>query len=264
MASYKELFFVDLIHKFYTDERSPSFVVEPDAATAKLMSGLKLLFRAGSARFRVLFQEGEDGDAGVPKIPIPEDTTFRFLLKTTDRRMINFTDLPEDYRKESIYRFRNNSGAGNLPKSTIDLTKEDRIAEVFATIEIRNFHLFDDPEDFPQEYSLTFKARRTYWTYMIVLPEGSNYNDYRMRVRDVESDFSDVRYSRFIFRSPVNRMIGLNRKAFKITTRHKEYIFQEARKKLELQERSGSWNTVIDHLPNLDLGDLSSTVYVYI
>ncbi len=264
MATYLQLFSVTFNHDFYMDGKTSDFTITPSAKTAKLMKGLKLIFRPGTSGFRVLFLQ--DDNTLMPKHDLTQSTlTFQMVLNNP--LLLNFTELDIGYRKTVIDRYDNSDGLGVLKKTSETLSDADKIADVFANIEISN--IGNTGETYPLEYKIDFSAMTRYWEYYVVYPD-DDLTNITYRLKDEEIDFDDVRYPEVEFEDAEEAIVGEEIYAMYFKSKLKVKTYEEAKQKIELQKatkknpKNKDFDTLLEHTPNPEIKNLNSTVYVYI
>lgn len=257
MATYKELFKVSFKHDYYRSGVTADFSVRPSKNTAVKMKGLKLLFKPGLTGFKVLYLQ--DDETELPKMDI-SGHDFEFHLFLNDPLFLNFTELVDGYRKTVISNFDNGSGDGELDETSIAMSSDLRVADVFAVITISDVD--STGSDYPLVYNTQWTAMSRLWHYYVVVPQ--DY-DLELAINDTEITFSDTVYPELTFDNGEEVMIGDELRAIHFTSESMIKTYQEAKTKLSLCEGEGTDKDVkIESLPNPEVKDLNSTVYVYI
>jgi hypothetical protein len=105
---FEPLFAVEIYHFYYTSTFSEDFVVVPTAACRRLLQNYALIFRSNAKGFAVFYEAFEDDSRNLHPIrPIAEDVRFSFRLQSKNPYLINFSDLPLDLAKRTIYYLHN-------------------------------------------------------------------------------------------------------------------------------------------------------------
>jgi hypothetical protein len=81
------------------------FTIHPTSDTSKLLNGSNLVFKTSETGFYIWSKVTEDDD-NVPFIPLNEDLYFTFLIKLSDPRFYNYTDLKFN-NANKLYYFSN-------------------------------------------------------------------------------------------------------------------------------------------------------------
>jgi hypothetical protein len=168
MISYRPLFDVDIAHDYFlsrgdvvleaqsdvdraalADLYSVGDFLEvfPDEATISLLAGHKMLFRTTAAGFRVVVRLDPSAPDTRPMVPPADDLTLTFVLRLTDTRFANYTELGP--LTTGFYRFGNDSqnrtaGVNFLSRraSTFATTRRYVAGEVFVETAAPTFNLF--------------------------------------------------------------------------------------------------------------------------
>ena len=102
--NFNTLFDVDIFHEYYKDGLSKDFDITPSDECKELMKDYRLIFRTTSTGFKVSFSADENDD---PVIPIDYQIKLVFLLSVKNSYLLNYSDLPIDKIKNTVYYFSN-------------------------------------------------------------------------------------------------------------------------------------------------------------
>lgn len=229
-VKYTELFRVQILHHFFLDKGSQDFdsmSVEdqqkqlkaynyqeflnsvPTSETKQKLDGHRAVFHQQKSGFSV-WVEVEQNDDKIPVVDLSDDLSFTFLIKITDRNLLNYTDLKLS-NAGKIYYFSNHrlsTEAGTFPfiplKNDVALIDESFVlSDESAAIELKklsadekknlfgilrlqmkgenNSHDITDTQgkvkDTVPDLKLEFKNRETTWRYIFSDDQNVKNND---------------------------------------------------------------------------------------
>lgn len=229
-VKYTELFRVQILHHFFLDKGSQDFdsmSVEdqqkqlkaynyqeflnsvPTSETKQKLDGHRAAFHQQKSGFSV-WVEVEQNDDKIPVVDLSDDLSFTFLIKITDRNLLNYTDLKLS-NAGKIYYFSNHrlsAEAGTFPfiplKNDVALIDESfLLSDESAAIELKklsadekknlfgilrlqmkgenNSHDITDTQgkvkDTIPDLKLEFKNRETTWRYIFSDDQNVKNND---------------------------------------------------------------------------------------
>jgi len=126
--NFNTLFDVDIFHEYYKDGISKDFEITPSEKCKELLSDYLLVFHKTSSGFNVSFNADENNN---PIIPIDYQIKLVFHLTAKNTYLLNYTNLPIDKIKNTIYYFTNyNLGFPDqsvLHKNSDYVSSEDRL-----------------------------------------------------------------------------------------------------------------------------------------
>jgi hypothetical protein len=128
MIRYRPLFQVDIAHDYFLSRGDVVFEAQPDAdraaltdlysvdaflelfpddTTVSVLAGHRMIFRATAAGFTVAVQLDPSASVARPAVPPAADFRLTFVLRLTDKRFANYTELGP--ATAGFYRFGNDS-----------------------------------------------------------------------------------------------------------------------------------------------------------
>ena len=100
-GTYKPFFTIELLHNYFISNECTGVTVTPDAATAQLLSRLKVKWKQVGNKVYFLILS----NAGVPFISLNPDMVMRFSITVDDYRFFNYTNL--NGKGKGYYYFSN-------------------------------------------------------------------------------------------------------------------------------------------------------------
>ena len=104
---YKELFDLEILHNFYSSNRSADFRVIPTAETSSLFGSLGLRYLPTKYGGKVFAKVSTVGGVDIIKTPLPANTKFSFKLILVNSSFSNFTAVNLSKPVGNYYYFNN-------------------------------------------------------------------------------------------------------------------------------------------------------------
>ncbi len=117
LFNYQILFSVVFEHDYYKKGISSDFSVIPTSYTNRLLSKSGMLFKNFDSGFHILGDTIKQGTDYKLKKEFNDDLKFTFLLKSTNKNFMSFTDIPINKEKNEVFYFNNLTdfeSSGNL------------------------------------------------------------------------------------------------------------------------------------------------------
>ena len=101
---YGNLFTVELLHRYFTDQLCTDFSIKPSAQTRNILSGHKII----SKQYGYKLYAGIQLDATGKPLPVPEEgMQLTFFMQLNNPVFFNYTNLPFSSPSGKIYYFTN-------------------------------------------------------------------------------------------------------------------------------------------------------------
>jgi len=183
VSSYQTLFTIAFRHDYFLNNRFRGFTFTPLQETFEYMSRRGLLLKVMGAEIKVLAETGADAELKLKQL-YAENYNLKFAVNITDGNFFNYTDGLDGDAANTVYYFSNvnrEGGARNNSKLNQDETTGTHdarpvtefsglfFAKPFAIVDIRLL------AENPAEFQISFRAKSTYWKYIII---SSQFHDY--------------------------------------------------------------------------------------
>ena len=115
---YKALFDIEFLHDFYTGGKCTDIILEPTPDCHGLLHRAGLRFIPTPFGGKVFCKVKTVGGKDIARHPLPEGTKFSFIMRLTDSRFQNFTEINSNKPRTSHYYFNNlvnNLSASSAP-----------------------------------------------------------------------------------------------------------------------------------------------------
>ncbi len=126
--NFNTLIDVDIFHEYYKDGISKDFEITPSVECKELLKDYRFLFRSTPTGFNVSYSADSEDN---PVIPIDYKIKLVFYLTSRNPYLLNYSNLPIDRIKNTIYYFTNydseTSEKTTLHKNEDYVSSEDRI-----------------------------------------------------------------------------------------------------------------------------------------
>ncbi|MCJ8208320.1 hypothetical protein MUY27_01280 [Mucilaginibacter sp. RS28] len=175
ISQYQTLLTVSLEHDYFANNQFSRFTLAPFAETADYMHKKGILLRVRGAAITLLADTGEEGDK--LKFLLAEGYPLNFAINITDPDFLNYTDAISDALASSVYYFSSYQQEDLLPTDSAlhqaaavtgaDTKPVENFAELFfkKPFGVLSLKL---SSVVPSAYRINFKAKATYWKYIIV------------------------------------------------------------------------------------------------
>lgn len=204
-GAYKDLVNIRVRHEYYSDRISNDLDFHPIPKTEKKLAGHGLLFMSDHNGFKVVYPSHNTSNE--PFIPIEASQDFSFAIHLKNLEFFNFTKVAE---KRGFVSFFSNR-IHDLEEIKTDhskFAKANHLHHYFAdtstvssligldplTYQNNAFgfvQIFNDALKEP-DHSISFETQSKVWKYFVVLPHGSDGNEYVIQKKN--SQPADSRY----------------------------------------------------------------------
>lgn len=181
---FETLVSVSFMHTYFSNQLFGGFTLEPSEQTSRGMLNHGLMVKPFNGGFHILFDVNFAGGVRERSDVLKDDVLCEFVLRLTDKGFYNYTEPVEGDITSGIYYFHNTfKNSTNLKNSLhsdkyvtskdllpLDSFEEKYFVKPFAKLDLR---LSDGLE---ASYSLTFKAKETYWRYILVSDDLKSLN----------------------------------------------------------------------------------------
>jgi len=205
--NYKPLFKIEFLHSFFRENKCLCLSVNPVAKTERLLRKSNIIIRRNYNQVHYLYNHNE-----LDKIKaILEDEENKFLwlrifsidkyfrnytnLDTNNNTKIIFSVLPDELNNENILEVKkaNYKNINDELFSDI-LDKKDKLIRPIAVLKMNIKDIFEQilQKSTPVNIYISFEARKTYWTYFIILKNVSS--ERKIKIVDIkgEVNFSEA------------------------------------------------------------------------
>jgi hypothetical protein len=173
--AFETLVSVSFYHDYFSDETFGGLAVEPSNQTSRVLLNNGLLLKPFNGGFRILYDTNFAGSTRGKEEVLKGTIRCRFILKLNDKEYYNYTEPAEGDINKTLYYFNNLSKDNTLKKSlhtdkyvsSEDLYPLDKFDEKYF---VKPFGILDLTlsAGLQDSYSITFKAKETYWRYIFV------------------------------------------------------------------------------------------------
>ncbi len=174
--SFETLVSVSFYHSYFSNQAFGGFIIEPSKSTSHELLNNGLLLKKYSGGFHILYDSNFAGSARSREDVLKTPLTCQFILRLGDKGFYNYTEPVEGDINRSIYYFHNTFGNGPGLKRSLHSDKYVTVKDLFPLDSfgekffVKPFAKLDLTlsEDLETIYSITFKAKETYWRYILV------------------------------------------------------------------------------------------------
>lgn len=174
--AFDTLVSVSFNHSYFSNQKFVGLSFEPSNLTSRTLLNHGLMLKPMEGGFHILFDKNFAGGTRGKAEVLKENILCQFTLRLNDRSFYNYTEPVDGDISKSIYYFHNTfKGSSNVKKSlhsdkfvssnellSMDDIEEKYFVKPFAKLDLQ---LSDGLEE---TYSITFKAKETYWRYFLV------------------------------------------------------------------------------------------------
>ncbi len=176
-------FVLRVTHAYYTDNRCPDFLIEPNPETERLLSNHRCVLKPLPDGIRVLTAVDDGGKAF---IALPPEATFTFHLRLHNPDFVLFTDLSGIEKQAAPIYTNERLSSADSKELTIKYPIEPRVTRgVFADVEIHNNYTLQPVSGAPVEFQIAFTPKQTRWQYYVVTNRKLNKEE-KYRIIDNE------------------------------------------------------------------------------
>lgn len=166
MGSYREILNIELLHEYYGNDQNNFLQLKPDVNTQDWFNQQGFKFIQTKNIGRLLVPETVDLQDLLLENP---DFEIRFDCTSNTSSFINYTDFPLD--QLGVLVFKNNINEES-EKEKIELPQsfeEDANSGLVVALVVLSLKNIDNNKDnWPVNYVVPFKSRRTRWKYFII------------------------------------------------------------------------------------------------
>jgi hypothetical protein len=174
--AFENLVSVNFYHSYFSGETFNGFTVEPSAETVRSLLNLGMLFKPFNGGFRILYDTAFAGSSRTRRQVLSENITCSFILRLNDPAFYNYTSPFGGDISRSMFHFHNFPRPGSERKGFLHQDNEVSPADLFALSHfgkeyfVKPFARLDLQvnEEIEPAYSIRFKAKETYWRYILV------------------------------------------------------------------------------------------------
>jgi hypothetical protein len=174
--AFENLVSVNFYHSYFSGETFSGFAVEPSSETARTLLNHGMLFKPFNGGFRILYDKAFAGSTRTREQVLNEDVTCSFTLKLNDSAFYNYTAPFGGDISRSMFHFHNLTKPGGKRKELLHNDEQVSSADLFPLSHfgkeyfVKPFAKLDLQlnETLEAAYSIRFKAKETYWRYILV------------------------------------------------------------------------------------------------
>lgn len=182
--AFEILVSVSFNHSYFSTQNFGGLSIEPSEETSRMLLNHGLMIKQFSGGFHILFDKNFAGSEREKATVLKDNILCQFTLRLNDRNFYNYTEPVEGDINTSIYYFHNTfKSSPNLKKSLHSdkyvSAKDLQPMENFeAKYFVKPFGLLELQlsEGLEETYSVTFKAKETYWRYILVSEDLKSLN----------------------------------------------------------------------------------------
>ncbi|WP_306550163.1 hypothetical protein [Daejeonella sp.] len=184
--AYEVLLNVSFNHTYFLNNVFESLTFMPSSSTQLLFLNNGLLLKAYRGGFRILYDTNFNGSLRSREDLISNVLECRFNISLSDNNFYNYTSIDEgaDIRNKVFHFFNKAENDFDLKPmmhkgdfvSDMDLKS---IVEIDETYFVKPFGILDIriAKDLPFSYSLNFKAKETFWRYVLMSDDLQSLNN---------------------------------------------------------------------------------------
>ncbi len=196
--AFEILVSVSFNHSYFSNQKFSGLSVEPSEQTSRTLLNHGLMIKQIDGGFHILFDKYFAGETREKSDVLKHDLLCQFTLRLNDRSFYNYTEPVEGNINTGIFYFHNTFKSSlNLKKSlhgdrfvsSDDLIPMEEFADKFF---VKPFGRLDLQLSAGLEdtYSINFKAKETYWRYILVSDDLKSLNSPAI-IDSVSSEFFD-------------------------------------------------------------------------
>lgn len=246
---------VNCSHSYFFNGIFNGFTVKPADATSRALQNHDLLMKPFNGGFYILYNQNFAGTTRTRQDVLNEKLTLDFTLVLNDTLFYNYTaDAPAQI-DQSIYFFNNTLNTNGLLHANefvsesdvqpVSYFKEQFFVKPFAKLTLAI------SSDLQNEYTIKFKARSTYWRYILM----GNYLQELNSPAIIDADSTNA------FGVPAKIDLPGNRQVNAFTSGQALQLSQRPAKAFQLAENyengSSKYKVVIRSLPYPDISAIS-------
>jgi hypothetical protein len=174
--AFETLVSVSFNHSYFSNQKFGGLTLEPSELTSRVLQNHGLMIKQFEGGFHILFDKHFAGGTRDKAAVLKEDILCQFALRLNDKGFYNYTEPVEGDINTSIFYFHNTfKNSPNLKKSLhsdkyagsqdlvpLESFEEKYFVKPFAKLDLQL------SEGLEETYSITFKAKETYWRYILV------------------------------------------------------------------------------------------------
>jgi len=254
---YRILFKINFNHSYFTDGVFNAVGVSFTDAAKKTIDNLGLIVKPFKGGFYILYDENFAGSIRKREDLLTGDVTLPFTLTLNDPLFYNYTaDVPAQF-SQSIYYFSNTQKPDNGRLHTGDYVSAQDVyalADIKQQFFVKPFARLDVElhADAVTDYTINFKARSTYWRYILMSDHLQDLTSPAIIDADSSSTFSEI----------LDINLPDNKAAKAFTSGSELQLSQRPLKTFQLAENyqkgSSKYKVVIRALPQPNITAISS------
>ncbi len=183
--AYEVLVNVSFNHTYFGSKVFAGLAFTPSTSTELLFLNNGLLFKAYPGGFRIVFDTNFNNSSRSRKDLISDVLDCRFNAALTDNSFYNYTAIEGTDISKKVFHFHNTAADDNLLKISVHsgefVSESDLkpIAEFADPYFVKPFAILDLKlaQGLPETYSLNFKARETFWRYVLMSKDLQSLNN---------------------------------------------------------------------------------------
>jgi len=183
--AYEELVNVSFNHTYFASKVFAGLAFRPSSSTELLFLNNGLLFKSFHGGFRIVFDTNFNNSIRSREDLISDVLDCRFNATLSDNNFYNYTDIEGTDISKKVFHFCNTAAGDTLLKISVhshDFVSESDlkpIAEFADPYFVKPFAILDLKlaQGLPESYSLNFKARETFWRYVLMNEDLQSLNN---------------------------------------------------------------------------------------
>lgn len=182
--AFEPLVSISVYHTYFSDGAFGGFVPEPAGPASRDLLNHGLLFKRHTNGFHILFDTNFNGNIRSREDVLSDGISCRFILRLNDQGFYNYTQAGEGDINRSVYYFHNTLKDDPGVKNTLHSDQYVNMKDLFPLDSfedryfVRPFAILDLKlsEGLEPAYSIRFKAKETYWRYILISDELKSLN----------------------------------------------------------------------------------------
>lgn len=182
--SFEKLVTVAFNHSYFSNGVFGGLSIEPTDATSRQLLNNGLLLKMFNGGFHILYDVHFAGTERTREDVLKEPVMCDFVIRLTDNSFYNYTEPVDGDINTSIYFFHNTAADGKSLKKSLHRDKYVNAKDLLPLTELTE-RFFVRPfgklelelsAALQENYTVTFKAKETYWRYILVSDDLTQLN----------------------------------------------------------------------------------------
>ncbi|MGV3685020.1 MAG: hypothetical protein ACO1NS_05295 [Daejeonella sp.] len=171
-------------HSYFSDQLFGGFIIEPSDRSLRKLLNHGLMLKPFNGGFRILFDVNFAGGSRERSDALRDEVLCECVLRLTDKGFYNYTEPMEGDITSGIFYFHNMLKDSNSLKRSLhsdsyvtseDLLPLDSFEERYFSKPFGKLDLLLSA-GLEDSYTITFKAKETYWRYILVSDDLKSLN----------------------------------------------------------------------------------------